>query len=329
MTVAPITLPQLDATTVQACWRLGRGLRYSFQVAGEPGELLLEPGRAPGGGACVSFESRCGVFTLSDAGSLLSLFGECPVVLAETGNDPQSWFWGHFEQRMSAQLTALFGFLRPLADRQPGAFECCLSVVLGQSRSIGRLMMTARSLLALCDAGQWQAVKAPLPACFAVPVPVVLGYLPLTVEQLRTVRPGDVLVPERPLFSADGVGQLSVGRLRLQLQIDDDGGRRCLTVCSIEESVVDEEMVAAADVGVDDGDELFETLLVDLSVRCGAFKLSLGELRQLAPGMVLNLEGYGTGMAGLFYGDRPIGHGQLVEVDGRLGLQLSRISFSQ
>ena len=92
---------------------------------------------------------------------------------------------------------------------------------------------------------------------------------------------------------------------------------------------MDEEMVAAADVGVDDGEELFETLLVDLSVRCGAFKLSLGELRQLAPGMVLNLEGYGTGMAGLFYGDRPIGHGQLVEVDGRLGLQLSRISFSQ
>ena len=329
MTIAPITLPQLDATTVAACRRLGRGLRYSFQVAGEPGELLLEPGRAPEGGVCVSFESRCGVITLSDAGPLLSLFGECPVVLAETGNDPQSWFWGHFEQRMSAQLTALFGFLRPLADRQPGAFECCLSVVLGQSRSIGRLMMTARSLLALCDAGQWQAVKAPLPACFAVPVPVVLGYLPLTVEQLRTVRPGDVLVPERPLFSGDGVGQLSVGRLRLQLQIDDDGGRRCLTVCSIEESVVDEEMVAAADVGVDDGEELFETLLVDLSVRCGAFKLSLGELRQLAPGMVLNLEGYGTGMAGLFYGDRPIGHGQLVEVDGRLGLQLSRISFSQ
>ncbi|WP_306452836.1 FliM/FliN family flagellar motor C-terminal domain-containing protein [Pseudomonas fragi] len=68
---------------------------------------------------------------------------------------------------------------------------------------------------------------------------------------------------------------------------------------------------------------------VELSVRCGALKLSLGELRQLAPGMVLNIEGYDTGMAGLYYGDRPIGHGQLVEVEGRLGLQLSRISFSQ
>ena len=329
MTVAPITLPQLDATTVQACWRLGRGLRYSFQVAGEPGELLLEPGRAPGGGACVSFESRCGVFTLSDAGPLLSLFGECPVVLAETGNDPQSWFWAHFEQRMSAQLRALFGYLRPLADRQVGAFECCLSVVLGPSRSIGRLMLAAHSLLALCEAGQWQAVKAPLPDCFAVPVPVVLGYLPLTVEQLRRVRPGDVLVPERLLFSGDGVGQLRIGRWRITSQIDDEGGRRCLIVCALEESAVEEVMFAGTDVERHKGNEPFETLQVELSVRCGALKLSLGELRQLAPGMVLSIEGYDTGMAGLYYGDRPIGHGQLVEVEGRLGLQLSRISFSQ
>lgn len=63
MTVAPITLPQLDATTVQACWRLGRGLRYSFQVAGEPGELLLEPGRAPGGGGvCLVREPLRGLY---------------------------------------------------------------------------------------------------------------------------------------------------------------------------------------------------------------------------------------------------------------------------
>lgn len=330
-TVAPITLPRLDATTVAAGQRLGRGLRYAFQVAGEPGELLLTPGRVPEGGVSLSFESRCGVFTLSDAGPLLSLFGECPVVLAETGNDPQSWFWGHFEQRMSAQLLALFGFLRPFADRQSDEFECCLSVVLGPSRSIGRLMMTAHSLLALCAAGQWQAVKATLPECLAVPVPVVLGSLALTVEQLRTLRAGDVLAPEHLLFNADGEGQLRVGRWRIKSQIDDEVGRRRLTLCALEELAVDEVMFTGTGTDVErhEGDEPFETLLVELSVRCGTLKLSLGELRQLAPGMVLSVEGYGAGMAGLYYGDRPIGHGQLVEVDGRLGLQLSRINFSQ
>lgn len=92
---------------------------------------------------------------------------------------------------------------------------------------------------------------------------------------------------------------------------------------------MDEVLFAGTAVAESEGDEPFETLLLDLSVRCGVLKLSLGELRQLAPGTVVNIEGYGTGMAGLYYGNRAVGHGQLVEVDGRLGLQLSRISFSR
>ena len=329
MKVTPIEWPCLDARTVAAYRRLGRGIRFVFQVAGEPAELLLEPGLAPEAGVSHSFESQCGVITLSDASAMLSQFGECPVVLAETGNDPLSWFWAHFEQRMSPQLTGLFGYLRPLAIVQQGGFECRISVALGQSRSVGRLMMAPDSLLKLYDAGGWQALKSPLPKAFVVPVPVVLGYLPLAIEQLRRARVGDVLVLERLQFSADGVGQLSVGRLRLQVQIDDEGGRRSLSIGSIEESAVDEVLFAGTEVAEFEGEEPFESLLVDLSVRCGALKLSLGELRQLAPGMVLNIEGYGTGLAGLYHGDRPIGHGQLVEVDGRLGLQLSRISFAR
>lgn len=155
--------------------------------------------------------------------------------------------------------------------------------------------------------------------------------LALTVEQLRTLRAGDVLAPEHLLFNADGEGQLRVGRWRIKAQIDDEVGRRRLTLCALEELAVDEVMFTGTGTDVErhEGDEPFETLLVELSVRCGTLKLSLGELRQMAPGMVLSIEGYGTGMAGLYYGDRPIGHGQLVEVDGRLGLQLSRINFSQ
>ena len=329
MKVMPVTWPRLDAQQVAAYRRLGRGIRFSFQVAGEPAELLLEPGHGPETGVAHSFETRCGVITLSDAGAMLSLFGECPVVLADGDNDPNSWFWALFQQRMSPQLTRLFGHLRPLATVQPGTFECRISVSLGQSRSVGQLSMAPHSLLMLHDAGGWQAIKALLPEDFALAVPVELAGLQLAIEQVRTLRVGDVLVAEHGPFSADGMGQLSVGRLRLHAQIVDEGGRRSLRICSIEESAVDEVLFAGTAVAESEGDEPFETLLLDLSVRCGVLKLSLGELRQLAPGTVVNIEGYGTGMAGLYYGNRAVGHGQLVEVDGRLGLQLSRISFSR
>ena len=269
MSVMPITWPRMDARQVAAYRRLGRGIRFSFQVDGEPAELLLEPGHGPKTAVSHSFDSQCGVITLSDAGALLSLFGECPVVLADGVNDPDSWFWALFQQRMSPQLTRLFGHLRPLAAVQQHTFECRISVSVGQSRSVGQLSMAPQSLLMLHDAGGWQAIRAPLPEDFALAVPVVLGCLPLAIEQLRTVRVGDVLVPEHGQFNADGIGQLRVGRLRLQTQIDDEGGHRSLSVFSIEESAVDDVRLAGTEVAGDEIAEPFETLLVDLSVRCG------------------------------------------------------------
>jgi type III secretion protein Q len=77
------------------------------------------------------------------------------------------------------------------------------------------------------------------------------------------------------------------------------------------------------------GHEPFDELSMALNVRCGTLNLTLGELRNLAPGAVLGIGGYAPGMAGLYYGDRPIGQGQLVEIDGRLGLQLSRVMFGR
>mgnify|MGYP002719133283 FL=1 len=77
------------------------------------------------------------------------------------------------------------------------------------------------------------------------------------------------------------------------------------------------------------GHEPFDELSMSLSVRCGVLNLTLGELRNLVEGSVLGITGYAPGMAGLYYGDRPIGQGQLVEVDGRLGLQVTRVVFSR
>ena len=98
---------------------------------------------------------------------------------------------------------------------------------------------------------------------------------------------------------------------------------------------MDEEFTAPHYSGYDEdepvvdvfGREPFDELSMALNIRCGTLNLTLGELRSLAPGAVLGVSGYAPGMAGLYYGDRPIGLGQLVEIDGRLGLQLSRVMF--
>lgn len=337
MLVPLLTLPLIKSDTVAARHRLGRGLCLAFQVAGQDGELRLEPGRASAGAKAVCFETVCGVLALAEAGPLLSLLGECPVTLAPSGNDPDSWFWALFQHHLSPQVSALLGYMRLLETDRPKGFGCRLSVTLGAARVASYMWLAPESFLALCEAGPWRATAAPMPATFQLALAVTLGRLQLPIAQARGLRTGDVLLLEQSFFQAQGDGYIQVGKQRLHGGIDDACGPLCLTLTSIEDTSVDEEFAAPHYSGYEEdepvvdvfGHEPFDELSMALNVRCGTLNLTLGELRNLGPGSVLGISGYAPGMAGLYYGDRPIGQGQLVEVDGRLGLQLSRVLFGQ
>lgn len=277
------------------------------------------------------------MLAFGEPGPLFSLMGECPVTLAQSGNDPDSWFWELFQHHLSTQVRGLLGYLRLRVSEAPSDFGCRLTVTLGASRVVGYLWLAPESFLAVCEAGPWQPVAQPLPASFQVAVAVLLGRLQLPITQVSSLRAGDVVLLEQGFFQARGDGYVQVGRQRLHGRIDDESGPLCLTLTSIEDMFVDEDFAAQHYLGQEDdtpvedvfGNEPFDELSMALNVRCGTLNLTLGELRNLAPGAVLGLCGYAPGMAGLYYGDRPIGQGQLVEVDGRLGLQLTRVMVSR
>ncbi|AUG05735.1 FliM/FliN family flagellar motor switch protein [Pseudomonas sp. S09G 359] len=337
MITSVLTFPLIEEGRVMALNRLGRGLRMPFQVADQVGALLLEPGRAPAGASPLYFESALGVLAFSEPGAMFSLMGECPVTLAEADNDPTSWFWELFLHHLSPQVLALLGHLRLLPAPRKLSFGCRLTVTLGASKVVGFLWLAPETFLALCVAGPWQPTASPLPLSFPLAIAVTLGRLDLPIAQLRSLRAGDVLMLEKAFFDVQGHGQLRIANHLLQGRIDDESGPLCLNIISIEETSVDEEFVIEEYPGFERdhpvenvfGREPFDELSMALTVRCGALSLTLGELRNLAPGAVLGITGYAPGTAGLYYGDRPIGQGQLVEVDGRLGLQLSRVVFSR
>ena len=343
MMISPLTLPVVDGAIVAALRRLGRGLRLSYQVGGQHGELLLEPGHMPRANGSFVFDTACGALAFGNPGPVLSLLGDCPVTLAEHGNDLDAWFWALFQHQLSPQVQSLLGYLRLQESVQPHDFSCRLTVRLGESRVVDRLSLAPDTFLALCDAGPWQSLAPSLPHSLTLSVSVLLGHSQLPISQVSSVRPGDVLMLKNPMFNANGDGRLRVGRQGLQGRLDHDTGVLRFTFFSIEEMCVDEvsadqnqgyewaDPSPATDQAPVDifGREPFDELAMGLSVRCGTLQLTLGELHQLAPGAVLGVSGYAPGMAGLYYGDRPIGHGQLVDVDGRLGLQLSRVIFSR
>ncbi|GAB0080027.1 FliM/FliN family flagellar motor switch protein [Pseudomonas syringae pv. tomato] len=69
-----------------------------------------------------------------------------------------------------------------------------------------------------------------------------------------------------------------------------------------------------------------DSLALDLTLRCGELRLTLAELRRLDAGTILEVGGVAPGYATLCHGERVVAEGELVDVDGRLGLQITRLA---
>jgi type III secretion protein Q len=69
-----------------------------------------------------------------------------------------------------------------------------------------------------------------------------------------------------------------------------------------------------------------DQLPLALTLRCGALNLTLGDLRRIGAGSVLEVSGVTPGHATLCHGERIVAEGELVDVDGRLGLQITRMA---
>jgi type III secretion protein Q len=69
-----------------------------------------------------------------------------------------------------------------------------------------------------------------------------------------------------------------------------------------------------------------DQLPMALTLRCGSLKLTLGDLRRMAAGTTLPVNGITPGFATLCHGERVVAEGELVDIDGRLGLQITRMA---
>jgi len=84
----------------------------------------------------------------------------------------------------------------------------------------------------------------------------------------------------------------------------------------------DEPLCAHAPLNLDPLDQL----PMALTLRCGSLNLTLADLRRIGAGSVLEVSGVNPGYATLCHGDRVVAEGELVDVEGRLGLQITRMA---
>ncbi|MCO8161134.1 FliM/FliN family flagellar motor switch protein [Pseudomonas sp. 21LCFQ010] len=339
------TMSQAEACVRQ---RIGAGLSLAFNLESQPGRLDLHLLHGPVQDRdYAGFECASGALRLSEAQALLGLLSSCPALLPPSDSDAQEhhWYWQLYNHYLSAELQALFGALQPQpVTSQTGQLCAVLQVRCNGLQVCARLQASAPTLLGLLERGQWQPASPEADFNLPLVTALTLGQLRLTRAELAGLRRGDVLLPEQALFSPEGRGTLQLGNWRLGLAQTPDHPL-CFTLTQMESHPMNapidhfsagdadhplhfeqlDEMLHDHEAAPQHDMALFDDLALNLSLRAGHLSLSLGQMRSLAVGSVLTFSGCAPGQAMLYYGERVLGHGELVNVEGRLGLQITRL----
>ncbi|MFJ5452523.1 type III secretion system cytoplasmic ring protein SctQ [Pectobacterium jejuense] len=354
--VRPLTLPTLRAQHARLRSTLAAGLSLPFIRDGQAGRLHLQLANAREQAEESSttqascWRSDIGNISLTDPFPVLSLLSDCPLLpLTEDDDAAQEWYWTLYNQSLNPVLRALVGEIYPLEHSQKkqdsaeqhgkGAALCAWLSVSWNGITVRSRMQAADAVwLALFSRADWHRQRRALPAGMAIAIPLTLADAVLPLSALCRLRTGDLILPNRPWFTPSGEGTLSAGTLRLH------GTLQLTELAPYTFTVTDMETVSmppsATDTMLADphseasvleltplSDNVTESLPplpVTLHIRCGSLTMTLTELQHLASGSVLTLRDVVPGQAWLYHGDIALASGDLVDVEGRLGLQVTQ-----
>ncbi len=236
---SPLKMREVSGEFAEASRLLGAGVSCGYTAQGQRGELTLRlipdddrpplagPASAGNASSLTWFDSALGPFALSDADAVLSLLGELPVTL---GGEHQPWYWQLVNQRMSTELAELLCPLRPLSDITALSAEgespdtapmtCRLHLRLGSQVLHAQLCADARVMLQLLGGHHWQPHRQNVAQDWPIRQPLVLGELSLSLDQLASLQPGDVLLPSLCHFDEEGGGRLQLAGRQWAVQTD-------------------------------------------------------------------------------------------------------------
>lgn len=228
----------------------------------------------------------------------------------------------------------------------------------------GLVRMPTETFLNWLNCTPWQNVPTPEynllnVAKLAVDIPLTVGKLHLFNVQVRKLSVGDVVLPQETMFDLQGNGILRIATQKLTLQwqhdaqflvtdIQDDpmsshsapteeagaAGETAVPTetaqahaAQVNEGVDTPAVESTPAVAVEGKDDLrhFDDLELLFTIEVGDITLSLDALRALSPGAILTASNMTLGNAVLRHRNRIVGRGELVDVEGRMGLQLQSI----
>lgn len=210
---------------------------------------------------------------------------------------------------------------------------------------------------------EWLQEQAPEDRYAELPValPVKIASHSMRVALLDSIAVGDTILPETAYFDCDGKGSIDVMGLRLRVRYQDFNRVEIVSLegeMDIESNVDDEKMGATPELAASlvpapvasteepDGSSEeavsspeepagdgappcsaqlagVERLPVKVDFELGHLQLSLAQLRTIGPGVLLQIEGASPSSVSVLSSGRLLGHGEIVDVNGQLGIRIT------
>lgn len=349
-----INLRQVSSLEATLRTQLSLGVKAEFALSEHIGVIALYSGNEQPENDALILECQHGQLALSRPGQVLSLINDCPVTV-DNGLLGEEWFWEVYNEYLPDELQGLLGYLRPTMNDHGligSKVTITLLVSVGTHRMLTCLEMGAPTLERLLDFAGWLPLRPPLYPRWPFKVPLLVGYVSLTVTQLKHLREGDVVVPDIVYFKPDGTGVLFLGKQVfgvnftpfsasveiinmedsfMQEEDNHDVSEQLGEESDFYEEGVNDEKLEEQSLqdNPDDNDQMiapdFDHLMLSLTVRCGNISLTLGKLGSLQEGAILPVEGCQAGQADLYHDESLVARGELVSIEGKLGIQVTKL----
>ena len=284
---------------------------------------------------CLALEGDTGTLCIESAAQWIHALTNIPIDLKVVSAE-QTWLLATAAALLPFPLQPMFNTLRRWQGAVPPTSTYKARLVL---RTVDHVLTTH----GYASAAVWERMfgtqtttRRALEACpgwssWIWQQPVVVGSHVLSKATLQKLQVGDIVMPERRLFDVNGRGRLPLGNLQLDIQNTLESE---LEVVGVYTNSDNQDTIDTASPTNHRADLLGKSAVTDavglsgipmeLQFELGVLKMSLGQMQSLDIGSILHLQAPAAPpQVRILVGGQSIGKGDLLDVDGQLGIQIT------
>ncbi len=150
---------------------------------------------------------------------------------------------------------------------------------------------------------------------------VIVGRHGMSLNRLHALSVGDIVIPEQPFFDIAGNGSLQIGTWHIEVESRNGPHLEIIDVYPSSSAEPSDKTGHNDDTSEP---EKLSDLQVNVQFELGTLAMTLDQLHSLSPGSVLRMQSTASPPnVRVLGGGRLLGKGELVDVNGQLGVQIT------